>query len=1201
VDSALSLANGLRAAFAFAALFAVLGAQGLFAQSGRANIGGTVTDSQGAVVTGATVTATNTATGVSTPATTNGSGVYSIVQIGPGVYNVKVEKEGFGAQQKENLTLLAEQNLGVAFTLQPGKVSEKVTVEATGQLVHTESAELGQTINERAITELPLNGRNPASLVFLTPGTLFMGNATQNDVFDGGTQTYTTHPGDTIASTNGGRTGSTYYMLDGAYNLDNYYLAAAPFPNPDAVQEFTVLNNNFDPRYGFAAGGVVSIVTKSGTDDWHGNAFDYYRNGGFNAKDYFTHATNKIHRNQFGGSLGGPIVKDKLFAFGNYQGTRQSLGVTTGTGFIPTAAMMNGDFSAYCGDGSGASQFDAQGLCLDRNPNDPTQVTHQIYVANIQGYRDAGVPLSVMQGHPATAQGTGGLYYPFNKIDPATFSPGAVALLNAFDAGLTPVNQYGSILGTSYSNINNYNEETGRVDYNLNDKNRISGRVFLNYFNQPPVGGVNAVQSDRSWINHWQSYAGTWTWTISPHIVNSFTGTYSRMYDSSNSGLKYASNGGKGLCYSEIIAVHDPTTTPCSIELLQVNGGYQSTGAPPYNLQNFNGINRWTGGFSDNINISKGKHLIVAGVDFLKQFWYENTDWTALSLVWAGGGNNGAFTGHGFSDFLLGDLNGFQQGGGESNIIHATMIAPYVADQIKVKPNLTVSLGLRYEPWMGPVASSGRMAYYIPGRQSTRYPLAPPGMIFPGDSGVPSAGVPSDYHRYFDPRVGLAWQPKALPNTSLRAAFGMYASPMEYGSFNHVSDFAPFSNQYAETANTSDGLGGTYPIIPFDHPWSTYTPTGGVDPFPGAFSNPGASPGPTATFTLPINLGPVFPLKYTTGRTYTWNASMEHQFGANWVARAAYVGSESDHQPYSQNINLGKPICGPVNTSVPVGTPGYCAQVTTNDPMIADFAPGLYEALSNSTANYQAGQFTLEKRFAHGLQFTANYTYAHTIDEVKPGLGLNGTGSGANDPGCLRCNRGNSDMDVPHTFVVSFVYEVPSMAGWNHATKLALGGWEIGGIYSARSGLPFRVDCGCTSSWQLAGHDWAEFAPGVTRIHTHPGNLHWAPGGLLGYLNLSDFDPNGPPQGRTGNTGRNPPGVFGPGVNTWDLNLSKNFRFTERYNFQFRWEMYNAFNRTTFAFGNQSASSSASSFGLINSTDNVYPSRVMQAAAKFTF
>jgi hypothetical protein len=1192
-----TLLNAISVFFLAALLFGVFCSQNIWAQTGRANISGTVADASGAVVADAKVSVTNVDTGVVIPTRTNSAGVYNVIQLIPGTYTVKVEKEGFSSLQREPFTLVAEQNAGINFTLQPGKVSQQVSVSATGELLHTETAELSQTINAATIEELPLNSRNPAELVLLTPGTLNMSNASPlagSDVIGGSTQGFTTHPSDTIASSNGGRTGSTYYMLDGAYNLDNYYLAAAPFPNPDAVEEFTVLNNNFDPRYGFAAGGVVSVVTKSGTNNWHGNVFEFLRNAGFNASDYFTGQTNQIHRNQFGGSLGGPIMKDKLFIFGNYQGTRQSVAQVTGNGYIPTSAMINnGDFSAYCQNG-----FDAQGLCLDRDSTG-TLVTDQIYTANVIGYPQNGVPLTVMQGHPANAEGQGGLYYPNNQIDPTTFSPGAVKLINTIDSGLTPINQYGSILGTSYKQLNNYNEETIRADYNLSDRNRISGRAFLNYFNQPPVGGANAVQSNRSWINHWQSYAGTWTTNINPHIVNNATFSYARMYDHSNSGLSY---NGKGACYSEFIATTDPSTTPCSIESLGINGGYQSSGGPPYNWQNFNGINRWTTGFSDSVSISSGKHLIVAGVDFLKQYWYENTDWTALPIVSFGGGPQGQFTGNGFSDYLLGDMQQYWQGGGESNIIHATMIAPYVADQIKLKPNFTVSLGLRYEPFLAPVVSAGRIAYFEPGAQSTRYPTAPVGMLFPGDPGVPKAGGPSDYHRYFDPRIGFAWQPKQLPNTSVRAAFGMYASPMEYSTYNHVSDLSPFSNNYVETANQSNGSGlpgqaGLYGILNFDSPWSTFYGTNYTNPFPAAFANPGTSPSASsATFALPIAIETAFSKNFTNGRTYTWNFSVEHEFGSHWVARAAYVGSESDHVPYNQNIDVGQPICGPVSAT--------CAQVTSNVPI---YNPALYSSigvlLSNSTSNYQSGQFTLEKKFSNGLQFTANYTWAHDIGEGYPGTGLNG--GGLDDPGCLRCNRGNLNFDVPQTFVVNFVYKTPALSGANRATQLALGGWQLSGIFLAHSGLPMTIYCGCTSSWQLASNDWAQLAPGVTKIHTHPHNLTRTSGGLLGYLSESDFDPAGPPQASSGNAGYNPPGVYGPGVNTWTLGMGKTFKVTERVNVLFRWEAYNAFNRVTFNSpwidGTNYVSQGTGVFGLITTTDASYPARVMQGALKVSF
>lgn len=1212
---------------ALAGLILTLGAQGLFAQTGHANITGVVTDSQGAVIAGATVTATNDATGVATPVTTNSAGSYIVIQLIPGVYTITASREGFATQEQTNYTLVAEQNAGVNFTLQPGKVTEKVTVQAGAELVHTETAELGQTINEHAITELPLNGRNPADLVLLTPGTvnLFAGIPGQ------GVQTYTTFPTEAAASTNGGRQGSTVYLLDGAYNEDNYQLAAAPFPNPDATQEFTVIGNNFDPRYGFAPGGVVSIVTKSGTNNWHGDAFEFYRNGGFNAKDYFTHLTNEVHRNQFGGSLGGPLVKDKLFVFGNFQGTRQSIFNAGSGGFMWTPAMINnGDFSAYCQTGFATSGPDI-GLCNDRDSTG-TLVTDQIYLANTgnpQGYPQSGVPLSqiVANGVSAgsgTSQTIG--YYPFNTICQTAsqmtaggtacqpyavtpYSAGAVKLANAIAGNLTPLNKYGSLLGAGYPTLNDFNEFTIRTDFNLNDHNRISGRVFDNFFSQPEFYGGNAVASNRSWIVNWQSYAGTWTWTINPHMVNNVTGSYTRMFDHSNSGLNQA-NGGKGICFSQFVTLADQPATPdCSIEGLGINGGYQSTGGFPGNWQNFNGLNRYTWGISDNLSISKGKHLLVAGIDIMQQYWQEATDWEALPVLGFGGGPAGQFTGNGFSDFLLGDMSYLQQDGGATQITHAWLIEPYVADQIKVKPNLTLSVGLRYEPWIGPTTPNGRITYFVPGKQSTRYPGAPAGMLFPGDAGVPSSGTPSDYTKFWDPRVGLAWQPKALPNTSVRAAFGMYATPIDDSSYNHASELAPFSpafNWSTLTSGSANGSPYTIPIIPFDHPWTAYAPTGGTDPFP-PFASPGFAPGPSFNFAPfePIGIQTAFSLNYTTGRTYTWNASLEHQFGSNWLARAAYVASESDHQSFQNETNPGLPICGPVNTGVPVGSTGYCAQVTTNPRINPNFG-SVDVYYSEATANYQSGQFTLEKKFNRGLQFTANYTYSHTIDEATTGTGING--GYPNDPGCLRCNRGNSYVDIPQVFVANFVYETPAPAGWNRAARLAVGGWQLSGIYRAQSGVPFTIYCGCTSSWQDAGADWAQFASGVTRVHTHPGQLTYDPtlGGFTGYLSQSDFVPAiiGPPQGTPGNTGRNPPGVFDPGVNTWDLGMMKNFNFTERYRFQFRWEMYNAFNRVTFSGpGNGGANyvSQGSVLGLIYQTNGAYPSRVMQGALKFYF
>jgi hypothetical protein len=1160
----------VRTCAASCALFIVLVSlsANLAAQQGQANVTGTVEDASGALLAGASVTLANKDTGVVTRATTNDSGRYSLLYLPIGTYDIQVEKAGFKTQVRTGLTLTAEQQAGANFTLTVGQVSEKVEVSANAQAIETESATLTETVNQRAIMELPLNGRNPADLVLLTPGTT---DVLASDVAQH--QSYTTFPIETGASSSGGRQGSTVYFLDGAYNQDNYHLLAAPFPNPDATEEFKVVGNNFDPRYGFAPGGVVSIVTRSGTNQWHGDLFEFIRNNAVNATDYFTRSTDLIKRNQFGGSIGGPIVKDKLFIFGNYQGTRQRRSVLAGNGHVLTTAMRGGDFGAYCQSG-----FDSNGLCLDRNGNfianqlwNPSAdlITNQAgnIVGGLHGVNNSSYQVADVTAHA-------GMYFPFNKINPATtpFNQPAVTLLSYMTSDTA--DQYGRLAVSGWSNINDYNEETFRGDYDLSSHHRISGRAFLNFFNQPTTS-KDLFTTDRSWNAHWQSYAGTWTWTINPRIINNFTFSYSRLYDTSNSGLKV---NGKGICYSQLVSVSDPSTTPCSIEGFSVGGGYDR-GTIPLNAQNFNGINRWTYGFSDSISISKGKHLIVAGVDVLRQYWYENTDWLALPIIGWGGGDVGQFTGSSFADFLIGDVGSYTQGGGESNEIHAWMVAPYVADQIKVKPNLTVSLGLRYEPWQAPVVTGGRIAMYIPGQQSTRYPNAPAGLVFPGDHGVPSAGLPSDYKKFFDPRIGIAWQPKGLGNTSVRAAVGMYAIPMDYANFNHASDLAPFSPTYAFTSGSIVN-GNPIKIIPFSNPWSVYTPLSGNNPFP-PFASPGTVPPSNAQITTPISVPDGFTPNYTGGRTYTWNTSLEHQFGGQWLAKAAYVGSESDHQGIASDHNYGQ-FFG-------VGDP------RNGTPLNSNFGQVLVVS-SPGTANYQAMELTLDKKFSNGLQATANYTWSHSIDWYS--TNTTAFTSGIFDPRCLKCNRANSSLDVPQALTLDFVYQTPRLRG-SRALNAVLGGWQLSGIWSAHSGNATWIVSGQNTSYDNRGQDRPDYAPGKHSVSRN--NWRKAPafsGVTASYFNNSDFVAAAP--GTKGNIGRDPTGSFYPGWNNWDLGLSKSISFTERYRMQFRFEMFNAFNRETFGCMDNNwgggANPTFGQFGCSSSTP-----RTMQLALKFFF
>lgn len=1117
-------------------LACLLVAQNALAQTGRALVSGVIADSQGRVIPDAVVTATNIKTGVAISSSSNHAGIYVVGNLLPGQYTLRVERKGFRAAIQNNIQLVAEQHAGINFTLQPGNVQQVVIVTANSQMLQTETAELSTTIDQRAITQLPLNGRNPASLVFLTPGTMNV-LATSAGI----RQNNLTSPDETGASMNGGRQGSTYYLLDGAYNEDSYHLLAAPFPNPDAIQEFSVIGNNFNPRYGFTSGGVVSIVTKSGTNHWHGDLFEFLRNGAFNAKNYFSHQTNELRRNQFGGSIGGPIVKDKLFIFGNYQGTRENYDINSTQTYIPSEAMLNGDFAGICQQG-----FDSNGICLDRYPNDPTTVLDQVWKPSLtadHSYANALVNA-----------------YPNNHIDPSSFNPASVAISKLLPKTTDPL---GHILVLGYPHKDSFNQETVRADYAINGHQHLSGRAFLNYYTQPAVS-LSLLRSGSSWINHWQSYAGTYTWTISPKVVNNLTGSYVRMYDTSDSGLAV---NGKPVCFSTYIKVNDTTPgAPCSMFLYVYGTG---PGGGFGIAQNHNGMNRYTWGVSDTLSISKGKHLIATGIDVLHQYWYLNTNYLALPIIGFGGGPNGSFTGYQFSDFLLGDVGSFTQGGGESNEIHAWQIAPYIADQFKATPHLTISAGIRWEPFLAPVPASGRMAMWAPGQQSTRYPNAPEGIVYPGDKGVPSAGMPSSYG-YVNPRVGIAWAPKFMPNTSVRAAFGMYSSQIPYSDWNHAADAPPFSPTYSFSAGTPQSSTVRTPIIPFSDPWSVYQATNYQSPFP-PFSDPGYAPGASAKFTLPVTLSAGFAPHAKPGVTKTWNASIEQRFGSNWLATFAYVGSHSTNQILPIEMNPGY----------------YNADPALNgERKYQDFSSVLLED-SAGIANYNAGQFSIKRRYANGLQLMANYTYSKTSDDASF-ASLAFTGSIVN-PFCISCNYGNSGLNYPNKVSLNFVYEIPTPHQWNRALTTAIGGWQISGIWIAHSGDPLTIGSGLDMAASHAGAGYADFAPGNSSrtIHVHSGSL-------TNYLTFSDFTT--PQPGSFGDVPKN--AVSGPRYNDWDLELAKTFAINEQYRFQLRLSAFNAFNHPYFGDPETCICEGPSTFGQIFYSSN---ERLAQVSGKFFF
>jgi hypothetical protein len=488
--------------------------------------------------------------------------------------------------------------------------------------------------------------------------------------------------------------------------------------------------------------------------------------------------------------------------------------------------------------------------------------------------------------------------------------------------------------------------------------------------------------------------------------------------------------------------------------------------------------------------------------------------------------------------------------------LHASMVGSYVQDQVKIKPNFTASLGVRWEPFLAPVAASGRMVVWRPGEKSQRYPNAPAGVVFPGDPGVPDAGLPSGY-RYFNPRIGLAYRPGFLSKTSIRSAFGMFTAPINYVSWNATADSAPFSPLY-DLSRYDPNVGE----IDFDHPWARYAPTGRKSPFP-PFPTPNSSPGPDAQFTLPMTYQGGFDPNFKMGRNLTWNFSIERQIKENWLVRAAYVGSEAYHLESRVDANPGL----------------YSLNGARINP---DFNVVRLQT-AQATSSYQSLQLSLEKRFSQGFQVQSNYTFSKTLDSDS--LGINAVA----DPFNMRNNRGLSELDRPHIFVNNFVWDLPRLQNWTAFARQLIGGWQLSGIWRVQSGAPFgiRPGQGNNNSLSQQGGDLADYVPGQAPA-VHQGSKNdW----LNQYFNTKAFVANAP--GTFGNT---PRAIFhGPRTNSWDLGIAKNWRYQERWRLQFRWEMFNAFNTPSFATPVNIVTSPQ--FGEILST-GIVPPRVMQGALK---
>jgi len=1067
----------------------VLRPEPTYAQGGKATINGTVTDPTGALVPGAKVTITDVTTGQPRDVVTAADGGFTAPFLAVGEYSITVTHPGFKSKTQTGITLTTDQIATVNIVLEVGEVTQKVEVSAAAEMINTTTAAIGQIVTSKSVVELPLNGRNPASLAFLAPGAT---DGTKSDLATPGPGSGM--PTETAAEINGSRMGGVYYMLDGVQHMDTYFQTADPFPNSDATQEFRVLTSNYDAQYGFAPNGIVSVVTKSGTNDWHGDAFEFVRNDKLDAADFFSHVTDGLKRNQFGGSMGGPIKKDKAFIFGNLQITQSRQKQFSSSAFVPSQAMLNGDFS----------------WLLQGNPSEGI----------------SPVQLTDLSGKP----------YPNNQIPVASFDPVAVALEKHLPQTGAPD---GLVYVPGIPLVEDTREFTIKHDYYFSEKSHLSVRAFFQNFTEPPNSDNDWLIQHRSWLARNQNYAGSWTYTFKPNLVNNFAFGYNRVNSATLSGIH---QGWKSL------GANIPGPDPQNVGYVGTNGFGWS------DIQVIQQRHNYT--IADTVSWTKSKHLVVAGVNVLTNYSLEQASWLADPLV----NFNGEVTGSWYSDFLLGYQNQFQQGGGEYNKRAGNQWSAYAQDTIRLKPNLTLNVGVRWEPWL-PIHAipKSRNAVFWPGHQSTVYPNAPLGLEFTGDAGVPAGGYSSEWSN-LSPRLGVAWQPHALPNTSIRAAYGLFVVPYDYSYYNHMGSNAPFSPTFIFNYVP----GG--PPVTLSNPWAFSTSTGGVAPFP-PFALSDYVPPSSATFALPTSVPAAFTPNFVLPDQQSWNFSVEHQFGPSWLVRAAYVASEAYH------------LAAPVDLN-----PGFYS-AGGNRILYPNFGNILTDQ-SNETASYNGLQLSAEKRLSHGIQFTTNWAWSKTMDSGSVSS-LSNTGS-IPDPYDIQQNRGISDLNFVHIWSNTGVWDTPALKSQGKAVSSILGNWEVSAIVTLTTGVPISIQGGQGNN-NSGSDEYADRADltGQPLNVRQGGKSQW----LAHYFNAAAFTYNAP--GTWGNSARNL--MVGPPFRNLDFMLAKNVPFKERYRVQFRWEMFNATNTPSFGTPDTNPSDGPSFGGIFGS---YLPPRIMQLALK---
>jgi hypothetical protein len=1148
----------------------------LFGQA-TGSLSGTVTDKAGAVVPNAKVTATSQETGMVRESTTDDSGHYLMPLVPVSTYTIQAGSQGFQASAQKDVRLQTDEHREVNFTLNPASVSTTVEVTASEVAVETTNPTLGQVITSEQVAQLPLNGRNFVQLATLTPGTTQ--ETSKGSFFNGGPSSEVSARGSFSLSVGGSRVSSTDWLLDG---VDNNELTAGGLgvvPSIDAINEFKVLSYNYQPEFGTRAGPTVLITTRSGSNQLHGSLFEFFRNTKLNSKSYFASSKEKFNLNQFGGSLGGAIKKDKTFFFLDYQATRRRQGIPN-AGIVPTDAMH-----PSASTGNADFNLDALGNVRSTDLTVPFSGALSNPFTGTNFYCDgAGNPEPV---DPLT--GAQPVATKCNVIPAALINPIGASLVNLYPTANAVDPTGKSLINYSTVPVRRLNEASAdiRLDHTFSAKDSVFARFSYDQAvsfvpgGSPGFAEANAFASSQTITNHGRNAAISETHIFSDRNVNQFNFGFNRIFNHIKSfGDRSCESAKLGIPGANISSICgnsgaiNQSTTDC------VSCGLTSISAGSYWALGDRGFAPFQGGsnvfhISDSFDMIRGSHNIRVGGGFrdMQMNVLTNAFQDGFILLFGSHGDP-------MADLLL----GFPGGGihdqtfkGATTGRRWKLFRPFVQDDWRVNKDLTVNLGLAWAVVTPITESHNRYANYV------FLPTAPGHYLIPGVNSDGRVGVQLDKTAY-EPRIGLSWKPFGSEKTAVRAGYAIFHDSSWNQGGQGLWENPPF---FAES--------DAFPL----NPPGTATCTGpgqagcglsaGFQIFPSA-------PDP-ATFTGTIQSQN---LNFKQGKVQQFNLNIEHQLPGNIILTAGYAGSRSSHILVDGlNLNVGSPgACDPANATYDPTYKLGCAP--GGGALVAPDGPFTNVANNNDIgrAHYDSLQIKAETKSArNGLYALIGYTYSKTSDTGFPdGLGTSAGPVYFPLPGYQKADWALSQINLAHSFTASVLYDLPFGKGkkfggnWSGPLNTVLGNWEVDVIERATTGFPvFVTNSNNQSQVNLQNNGASQNRPDQTcgAKSSHPSKTEW--------FNTSCFAPAG--AGRLGDASRAP--VSGPGFVNTDFSAIKHFNlpFYEGMGLDFRAEIFNLFNHTQLALPNNDINGAG--FGGITSTVN--NPRLVQFALKLKF